>query len=87
MSDQDVLILVGKLVSRATTLMFCTFPDSDRNITKNAEQAERRRRKRAPSGVGVAPDGMKVTPDGVRVAPSGVGYLGSKKKISGKIYQ
>ena len=87
MSNEDVLRLVGKLVSRATTLMFCTFPDSDRNITKNAEQAEQRRRKQAPSGVKLAPDGMKVAPSGVSVAPSGVGYLGSKKKISGKIYQ
>ena len=87
MPDEDVLILVGKLVSRATTLMFCTFPDSDRNIMKNAEQAERRRRKRALSGIVVAPDGMEGTPEGVRIAPSGVGYLGSKKKISGKIYQ
>ena len=42
MTDDDTLILVGNLVSRATTLMFYTFRDSDCNTVKNAEQAERR---------------------------------------------
>ena len=55
MSDEDVLRLVGKLVSRATTLMFCTFPDSDCNTVKNAEQEEQRRMKRAPDGATLAP--------------------------------
>ena len=38
MSDRGVLWLVGKLTSRATTLMFCIFPDSDCNYPKNAKQ-------------------------------------------------
>ena len=59
MSDEAVLRLVGKLVSRATTLMFCTFPDSDRNIIKNAEQANRRTSQEIPSGRVVVPDEMK----------------------------
>ena len=59
MSDEDVLILVGKLVSRATTLMFCPFPDSDRNIMKNAEQANRRTSQSIPDGIEVAPEGME----------------------------
>ena len=71
MSNEAVLRLVGMLVSRATTFMFCTFPDSDRNIMKNAEQAERRRRKRDPSGMDVALNGMQVAPDGGTFAPSG----------------
>ena len=37
MSDEDVLILVGKLVSRATTLLFYTFQDLECNSMKNAE--------------------------------------------------
>ena len=81
MSDEDVLGLVGKLVSRATTLMFCTFPNSDRNIMKNAEQAERRHRKRIPDGMDVPPDDFDFPPDGVRVPPSGIHYLESKKEI------
>ena len=44
MSDGDVLILVGKLVSRATTLMFYTFQDSDCNSTQNEEQGASRRK-------------------------------------------
>ena len=37
MSDEAVLRLVGKLVSRATTLMFSTFRDSDCNSMQNEE--------------------------------------------------
>ena len=59
MSDENVLRLVGKLVSRATTLMFCTFPDSDRNIMKNAEQANQRTSQSIPDGMEVAPEGME----------------------------
>ena len=87
MSDEAVLRLVGKLVSRATTLVFCTFPDSDRNIMKKAEQAEQRCRKRAPSGMDVAPDGMEVAPDGIDFAPSGIHCLGIKFEDPGKFYQ
>ena len=60
MSDEDVLILVGKLVSRVTTLLFYTFRDSDCNTMKNAEQADRRTSE-------VTPDGMDVTPDGILI--------------------
>ena len=77
MSDKDVLRIVGKLVSRATTSMFRTFPDSDRNIIKNTEQAERRRSKQSPSGMDVAPDGMEVAPDGGTFAPDGINYTES----------
>ena len=62
MSDEVVLRLVGKLVSRATTLMFYTFPDSDRRIMKNAEQANQRTSQDIPSGMDVAPEGMEVLP-------------------------
>ena len=72
MSDKDVLILVGKLVSRATTLLFYTFRDSDCNSMKKAEQADRRRRKSIPDGIDVVPDGMEAIPDGIEVPPAGI---------------
>ena len=55
--DGGVLRLVGKLVSRATTLVFYTFPDSGCNTMKNAEQADRRTSQRMPDGMGLTPDG------------------------------
>ena len=57
MSDGGVLRLVGKLVSRATTLLFYAFRDSDCNTMKNVEQAERTTRKGMPDGRGIIPDG------------------------------
>ena len=81
MSDKDVLMLVGKLVSRATTLMFCTFPDSDRNIMKNAEQANRRTSQSIPDGMGAAPDDFDVPPSGIDVPPSGIMSAENPTKI------
>ena len=39
MSDGNVLICVGKLVRRATTLLLTSFPDSDYNTMQNEERA------------------------------------------------
>ena len=44
MSDEDILILVGKLISRATTLLFYTFRDSECNNMQNEEQGASRRK-------------------------------------------
>ena len=72
MSDKAVLRLVGKLVSRATTLMFCTFPDSDRNIMKNAEQANRRTSQSIPDGMVYTLDDFDFPPSGTEGPPSGI---------------
>ena len=65
MSDEDIRILVAKLVSRATTFLFYTFPDLGCNTMKNTEQAEQRTREARPAGMGARPDGRRGRPDGM----------------------
>ena len=81
-SDEGVLRLVGKLVSRATTLLFYTFRDSNCNTMRNAEQAERRTSQAMPDGRGSVPDGkttlravfdVSTMPDGTTFVPDGMG--------------
>ena len=80
MSDEAVLRLAGKLVSRATTLMFCTFPDSDRNIMKNAEQ---KNQSKYTGRGGFCPGQFQLfAPSGIECAPSGICCLEGKEEIS-----